>query len=147
MDKGLLFLTFALICFWLIFDDFMGKKRLSTFASKMTPQFSTPTVAEAAKAAVNAGQNTVNNVVTTVTGDTGKQYIQDHPNAAIDAAHGEVASIIIDGVQKNPQIAVDAAHGGVGSIIIDGINSISKNFTWNPSVWSQNLWKNIWGGK
>lgn len=37
-DRGLLFLTLSLVCFWLVFDDFFGKKRLSTLASYMTPQ-------------------------------------------------------------------------------------------------------------
>lgn len=37
MDKGLLFFTLAAACFWLIFDDLTGKKRLSNIALMLTP--------------------------------------------------------------------------------------------------------------
>jgi hypothetical protein len=38
-DKGLLFFTLALVCFWLVFDDLVGKKRLSNIAQMLTPDF------------------------------------------------------------------------------------------------------------
>lgn len=36
-DKGLLFFTLSLLCFWLVADDLVGKKRLSNIASMLTP--------------------------------------------------------------------------------------------------------------
>lgn len=46
-DRGLLFLTLSLVCFWLVFDDFFGKKRLSTLAGYMSP--SIPSLGDAVK--------------------------------------------------------------------------------------------------
>lgn len=42
MDKGLTFLTLSLVFLWLVFDDFVGKKRLSNLATMMTPDLSLP---------------------------------------------------------------------------------------------------------
>ncbi|MGG1343874.1 hypothetical protein ABE244_25620 [Bacillus toyonensis] len=42
MDKGLTFLTLSLVFLWLVFDDFVGKKRLSNLATMMTPDLSVP---------------------------------------------------------------------------------------------------------
>jgi len=36
-DKGLLFFTLSLLCFWLVADDLVGKKRLSNIAGMLTP--------------------------------------------------------------------------------------------------------------
>lgn len=40
--KGLTFLTLSLLFLWLVFDDFVGKKRLSKLAQMMTPDLSMP---------------------------------------------------------------------------------------------------------
>jgi hypothetical protein len=37
MDKGLFFLILALTCLWLVFDEFVGSKRISKLAGYMTP--------------------------------------------------------------------------------------------------------------
>jgi hypothetical protein len=37
MDSGLFFLTLAMLCIWLILDEFYGKKRISTFANLVIP--------------------------------------------------------------------------------------------------------------
>jgi len=52
MDKGLMFLTLALVFLWLVFDDFVGKKRLSSLAQSLTPDLSLPSVKEVAQGAV-----------------------------------------------------------------------------------------------
>jgi hypothetical protein len=37
MEKGLLFLTLAMLCLWLILDEFFGNSKLSALAQRMTP--------------------------------------------------------------------------------------------------------------
>lgn len=49
-DKGLLFFTLSLLCFWLVADDLVGKKRLSNIAGMLTPNL--PSVGDMAKDAV-----------------------------------------------------------------------------------------------
>ena len=36
-DKSLFFITLALICVWLILDNFYGKKRVNTFILSLFP--------------------------------------------------------------------------------------------------------------
>lgn len=42
MEKGVLFFTLALVCFWLILDDFYGNNRLTKIAERITPDVRTP---------------------------------------------------------------------------------------------------------
>jgi hypothetical protein len=42
MEKGLLFFTLAVICLWLLLDDFFGDKRVSKLAMSVTPDVRTP---------------------------------------------------------------------------------------------------------
>lgn len=42
MEKGLLFLTLAVGCLWLILDEFFGDKRLSNIVNNVTPDFENP---------------------------------------------------------------------------------------------------------
>lgn len=44
-ERGLLFLALCLGCFWLVFDEFFGNKRISAMAAKMTPNI--PSVGDA----------------------------------------------------------------------------------------------------
>lgn len=37
-DKSLFFLIMALICFWLVLDEFYGQNRISQFIVKMIPK-------------------------------------------------------------------------------------------------------------
>lgn len=37
MEKGLLFLTLAMLCLWLILDEFFGTNKISALAQRMTP--------------------------------------------------------------------------------------------------------------
>ena len=46
-DKGLLFFTLSLVCFWLVVDDIVGGKRLSNIASMLTPNM--PSVGDVVK--------------------------------------------------------------------------------------------------
>lgn len=43
-DKGLLFFTLSLLCFWLVADDLVGKKRLSNIAGMLTPDLGLPSM-------------------------------------------------------------------------------------------------------
>lgn len=36
-DKSLFFITLAMICIWLVLDNFYGKKRINTFILSMFP--------------------------------------------------------------------------------------------------------------
>lgn len=54
-DRGLLFLTLSLACFWLVFDEFYGNKRLSSLSSKLTPDI--PSVGDAVKDTVEKAWN------------------------------------------------------------------------------------------
>lgn len=40
MPRGMVFFTLALVCVWLILDDFFGKGRVSTLAALITPNLS-----------------------------------------------------------------------------------------------------------
>lgn len=40
MDRGLFFFILGLASIWLVLDEFVGKKRLTTFAGLMTPDLS-----------------------------------------------------------------------------------------------------------
>lgn len=54
-DRGLLFLTLSLASFWLVFDEFYGKKRLSSLSTKLTPDF--PSLGETVKEKASAAWN------------------------------------------------------------------------------------------
>lgn len=42
MEKGLLMLTLAIGCVWLILDDFFGTKRLTSLVLSVTPNVTSP---------------------------------------------------------------------------------------------------------
>lgn len=50
MDRGLFFFILGLASIWLVLDEFVGKKRLTTFAGLMTPDLS---IAKEVKEAVS----------------------------------------------------------------------------------------------
>lgn len=50
MEKGLLFLTLAVGCGWLVLDEFFGNKRISNIAKNFTP--TAPSITEAIKETV-----------------------------------------------------------------------------------------------
>lgn len=54
-NKGLLFLMLGLTCFWFVFDEFFGKKRLSNLAGLMTPSIPslTDTISKSIDTALN----------------------------------------------------------------------------------------------
>ncbi|MED1170187.1 cytoplasmic protein, partial [Bacillus paranthracis] len=57
--KGLTFLTLSLLFLWLVFDDFVGKKRLSKLAQMMTPDLSMPSPGEVAEKVVDGAKESV----------------------------------------------------------------------------------------
>ncbi|MCU5087555.1 cytoplasmic protein [Bacillus cereus] len=57
--KGLTFLTLSLIFLWLVFDDFVGKKRISKLAGMMTPDLSMPSVGEVTDKVVEGAKESV----------------------------------------------------------------------------------------
>ncbi|WP_144597568.1 MULTISPECIES: cytoplasmic protein [Bacillus] len=57
--KGLTFLTLSLLFLWLVFDDFVGKKRLSKLAQMMTPDLSLPSAGEVAEKVVDGAKESV----------------------------------------------------------------------------------------
>ncbi|MCQ6337871.1 MULTISPECIES: cytoplasmic protein [Bacillus cereus group] len=57
--KGLTFLTLSLLFLWLVFDDFVGKKRLSKLAQMMTPDLSMPSAGEVAEKVVDGAKESV----------------------------------------------------------------------------------------
>lgn len=48
MEKGILFLTIAAGCLWIILDEFFGTKKISGISQKMTPTINNP-IADAAE--------------------------------------------------------------------------------------------------
>lgn len=42
MEKGILFLTIAAGCLWILLDEFFGTKKISGVASQMTPTINNP---------------------------------------------------------------------------------------------------------
>lgn len=42
MEKGILFLTIAAGCLWIILDEFFGTKKISGVAQQMTPTINNP---------------------------------------------------------------------------------------------------------
>ncbi|MFO6953340.1 hypothetical protein [Bacillus cereus] len=46
--KGLTFLTLSIIFLWLVFDDLVGKKRLSRVAKMIAPDLNVPSLGDIA---------------------------------------------------------------------------------------------------
>lgn len=61
--KGLTFLTLSLLFLWLVFDDFVGKKRLSNLAKMMTPDINMPSAGEIAEKVVDTATDSVKETV------------------------------------------------------------------------------------
>ncbi|HDR7881780.1 TPA: cytoplasmic protein [Bacillus cytotoxicus] len=86
--KGLTFLTLSLLFLWLVFDDFVGKKRLSKLAQMMTPDLSLPSAGEVAEKVV----------------DGAKEYVKETVKDTRDAQK-EADKKVTDGLLKTPKDA------------------------------------------
>lgn len=62
-DRGLLFLSLCLTCFYFVFDEFFGQKRISQWAAMLTPDI--PSIGQAVQTTINnfydKAQKAVNN--------------------------------------------------------------------------------------
>ncbi|EOQ01055.1 hypothetical protein [Bacillus cereus] len=88
--KGLTFLTLSLLFLWLVFDDFVGKKRISKLAQMMTPDLNMPSVGDVANKVADEAKESV------------KETVKDTREA-----QKEADKKVTDGLLKTPKDATD----------------------------------------
>lgn len=129
--KGLTFLTLSLLFLWLVFDDFVGKKRLSKLAQMMTPDLSLPSAGEVAEKVVDGAKESV------------KETVKDTRDA-----QKEADKKVTDGLLKTPKDATDKQKETIDKLK-EAEKKRKETGAWKDrGAWGyswDDLWNDTWG--
>jgi predicted PurR-regulated permease PerM len=102
-DRGLLFLALFITCFYFVFDEFFGQKRISQWAAMLTPDI--PSIGQQVQTTINNFYNGVQKAM-----NNPEQAIQSKQQAK-DKVQNDPAWKKNPGAQKELEKLIDKFYG------------------------------------